>query len=223
MRYQSLVVEVGYIQDRPAVSKSPHEAQALFELGLVKPTVNLVVGGLLLATDRTSVPVEDARERRLVQEETLEGAITQLPRSAGAMSFPPRNRHGLGMHRIDQPERVERQQPIVLGGKGIGSASIDGGAIRGEGGPLHPQLVLPLKIDLDNHPPESMLAICRIKATLGPDQNVFPQNSLCCLIVEDLTARFRVHTIPSELVISIVDLHFWLSSAEVEHIELLRH
>jgi hypothetical protein len=116
-----------------------------------------------------------------------------------------------------------QDQPIVVGNRGIGTVSINGGAIRGEGGALHPQLVMPLKFDLNNYPSESMLAVCRVKATLGPGQNVFAQDALCRPIVEDLTDGFPVHTIPSGSVSNTVDLRFWLTSAEVEHIESLRH
>lgn len=116
-----------------------------------------------------------------------------------------------------------QEQPIMVGNKGIGTASINGGSIRGEGGSLHPQLVVPLKLDLSNFPAESMLALSRVKATIGADQNVFAHNALCRPVVEDLTDGFRVHSIPSGSVSNTVDLRFWLTAAEVEHIESLRH
>ena len=111
----------------------------------------------------------------------------------------------------------------MLGNRGIGNASIDGGAIRGEGGPLHPQLVVPIKFVLNNRPADSMIAVYGVKATLSSDQNAFSQNIICRPAVENLIDNFPVHSLPQGHMNQPIDLRFWLTSAEVEHIESLRH
>jgi hypothetical protein len=111
----------------------------------------------------------------------------------------------------------------MLGNLGIGTASINGGALRGEGGALHPQLVVPLKIDLNNYPAESMIAVYRVTAKLSSDRNVFPGNVLCQPAVQDLIDNLPVHSLPQGHMNSPVELRFWLTTAEVEHIEGLRH
>jgi len=80
------------------------------------------------------------------------------------------------------------EQPIRLGNRGIGSVSIVGGAVQGQGGALHPQLVVPLTIHMDASPSESMIAITRVKATLAATQTPFPGDALCTPILEDLGA-----------------------------------
>jgi hypothetical protein len=116
-----------------------------------------------------------------------------------------------------------QEQPIMLGNRGIGTASINGGALRGEGGALHPQLVVPLKIDLDNFPAESMIAVYRVTAKLSSDRNVFPANVLCPPAVQDLIDNLPVHSLPQGHMNSPTELRFWLTAAEVEYIETLRH
>jgi hypothetical protein len=61
---------------------------------------------------------------------------------------------------------------INLYGHSIGQISVDGTVVRGEGGPINPQLVVPLEVQLDNQPEEAPLALGRLRATLGTDEHV---------------------------------------------------
>ena len=116
-----------------------------------------------------------------------------------------------------------QEQPIMLANRGVGKVSINGGGIRGEGGALHPQLVVPLKFDLSNFPEEAMLAVYRVKATLAAEQHPFPGNALCRPTAEDLIDNLPVHSLPQGDISRSVDLRFWATSAEVENIETIRH
>jgi hypothetical protein len=111
----------------------------------------------------------------------------------------------------------------MLGNRGVGTASINGGAFRGEGGPLHPQLVVPFTVRFDNFPSEAMIAIFRVKATLSSDQNSFSRNIMCRPAVEELIDNLPLRSFPTGTPTSSTDLRFWLSSAELENIERLRH
>lgn len=63
---------------------------------------------------------------------------------------------------------------IDLHGQSIGQISVDGAAVRAEGGPINPQLVFPLAVQLDNQPDEAMLAIGRVRALLGTTRTCRP-------------------------------------------------
>jgi hypothetical protein len=76
---------------------------------------------------------------------------------------------------------------------------------------------------MQNRPKESMLAITEITGRLCPDQNAFPQNALCARQTESLTNGFPVRSLPHGSSDHTVQLRFSLTSAEVEHLEALRH
>ena len=112
---------------------------------------------------------------------------------------------------------------ISLGqGHIVGKVSIDGGAVRGEGGPRRPQLVIPLTIALDNRPQESMIAVTSIKATLSTDPNATPNHALCEPTTESLVAGFPVRSFPESRPEHTVQLRFSLSTSDIEYLEALR-
>jgi hypothetical protein len=113
------------------------------------------------------------------------------------------------------------EQPIRVGNFGVGNVSIVGGAVKGEGGSLHPQLVVPLTIHMDPRPAESQIAITRLKASLAAGRNAFPSDLLCASVTEDLTSSFPVRSL-SEAQTTSVNLRFRLTQAEAEHLESLR-
>lgn len=59
------------------------------------------------------------------------------------------------------------EQPIRVGNHEIGTVAIVGGAVTGQGGALHPQLIVPLTIDVDKSLVDATIATIRIKATLA--------------------------------------------------------
>ena len=88
---------------------------------------------------------------------------------------------------------------IDLYGQSIGRFSVDGTRVRGEGGPINPQLVFPMEVQLDNQPDEAMLAIGRVRALLGTDEYVQPATAICPPVWEDLIGTnpaFRVTSRP---------------------------
>jgi hypothetical protein len=117
-----------------------------------------------------------------------------------------------------------QKQSITLGaGRIVGDVSIDCGALLGEGGPLRPCLVVPLTIMMQNRTLESMLAVTEITGRLCSDQNAFPQNALCAPQTESLTKGFPARSLPQGTSSHTAHLRFSMTSAEVEHLEALRH
>ncbi|MHB8290191.1 MAG: hypothetical protein ACYDEY_13350 [Acidimicrobiales bacterium] len=115
---------------------------------------------------------------------------------------------------------------ITLFNESIGRISVDGTMVRGEGGYINPQLVIPLKISLHNQPDDAMLAIGRIRALLGADYYVNPAKAICPPASEDLigpNACFRLYSQPTGQSPDLVNLRFFLTPAQVEELERCRH
>jgi len=118
--------------------------------------------------------------------------------------------------------QIQKQSITVGSGRIVGDVSVDGGAVRGEGGPLRPCFLVPLTIMMQNRPKESMLAVTQITGRLCSDQNAFSQSIICAPQTESLTNGFRAHSLPQGTSFHTVYLRFSLTSAEVEHLEALR-
>lgn len=103
----------------------------------------------------------------------------------------------------------------------MGTLSVDGGAVRAEGGPDRPQLIVPVTITMEPQPADAMVAMTRLSAQLTTDS--FARSIVCHPISEDLGPGARVHSIPSSSAESTVHLRFFLTAADVEGIERLRH
>ncbi len=115
---------------------------------------------------------------------------------------------------------------INLYGQNIGQISVNGTEVRGEGGPINPQLVVPLEVQLDNQPDEAPLALGRLRATIGTDQIVWPATAICPPICVDLVGGFRVRsgsTSSTSRGGEQVELRFFLTLAQVEELERRRH
>jgi hypothetical protein len=115
---------------------------------------------------------------------------------------------------------------ISLYSQSIGTISADGAMVRGEGGPINPQLVVPLGIRLNDQPDEAPLAIGRLRALLGTDQNVWPATAICPPVCEELVGGphgFRVHSKPSGQGDDQIELRFFLTPTQVEELERRRH
>lgn len=108
------------------------------------------------------------------------------------------------------------------GGRIVGTVSVNGGEIRGEGGPLRPQLVVPVKFKVNQHSEGAMIAVTSLTATLGIEPHVSPANAICHPVFQNLVSRFPV---TSQLYANepIVELRFLMNATEVEHIEARRH
>ena len=116
------------------------------------------------------------------------------------------------------------QQSITLGsGHTVGTVSVDGGAIRGAGGPIRPQLVVPLTIAMNPQPGGATLAVVWLSARLAFDEYASPDQIACQPISQQLVAGFPVHSrldIPTD---HTEHLRFFLTPQEVEDVEQRRH
>jgi hypothetical protein len=115
---------------------------------------------------------------------------------------------------------------INLYGQNIGQISVDGTEVRGEGGPINPQLVVPLEVQLDNQPEEAPLALGRLRAALGTDQNFSAATAICPPVCVDLVGGFRVRsgsTSSTSRGGAQVELRFVLTPAQIEELERRRH
>src|ERR1700677_1929992 len=118
---------------------------------------------------------------------------------------------------------IIKQDIVIYGGHSVGSISVNGGAIQGEGGPIRPRLVVPLKIEVKPQPEGEMIAATSITASLGAQQYASPVRALCQPITRQLISRFPAHSSPTSVNECTEELRFSLSQAEVEEIEVLRH
>lgn len=115
-----------------------------------------------------------------------------------------------------------KQAITVGGGRIVGHVSVDGGALRGEGGPLRPHLVVPLTITMQNRPADSMVAVTALDAWLCPDENAFVPNALCAPVTVSLVPGFPARSLPQGSVDHTIQFRFALTPMEVEHLEYLR-
>ncbi len=115
------------------------------------------------------------------------------------------------------------KESILLGMRIVGSVSVDGGAVRGEGGPSRPQLVVPMTIQMEPQPEGSTLAVCWVRASLSTEQNASSQHAVGTPASELLVHEFPARSFPSGTADHNVDLRFQLTPGEVEHLETRRH
>lgn len=114
-------------------------------------------------------------------------------------------------------------QGIRVGmGPDIGSVSVNGGAVLGEGGPVRPRIVVPLKFEMNPQPDDAMIAVISLTASLGVQPHASPAQVLCQPITRQLISRFPAHS-QSYPTSHQEDLRFFLTQAEVEDVEALRH
>jgi hypothetical protein len=98
---------------------------------------------------------------------------------------------------------------------------VDGGGVRGEGGPLHPQLVVPLTIEMASMPAEAMVATIWVRCTLltmAIPRSVVTQPATE-MLMEGFPARSLPHGAPSHT----AQLRFFLTPSELEALERHRH
>lgn len=116
-----------------------------------------------------------------------------------------------------------QKQSITVGSRSVGSVWADGGAVRAEGGPLRPQLVIPLTIAMNTRPTEETLALVWLRASLSASQNVFPHLLVCQPTTELLVEGVPARSFPQGSPEHVVRLRFTFNGAEVEALESLRH
>lgn len=115
--------------------------------------------------------------------------------------------------------QVNKQSITLGGGRLVGNVSIDGGAVRAEGGPIRPQLIVPLTIEMNPQPDDAMLAVVWLFARLGFDQYASPHQIVCHPISHQLVTGFHAHSLSSGTTEHRAELRFFLTPAEVEDVE----
>ncbi len=66
---------------------------------------------------------------------------------------------------IQLGEQMTDEYVVLGGGPAIGKVRIDEATIRGEGGSNLPQLVIPIRFELDPQPPGQNLVVTQLKAS----------------------------------------------------------
>jgi hypothetical protein len=117
---------------------------------------------------------------------------------------------------------IIKQGVYLGGGNEVCSISVNGGAIRGEGGPLRPQLVVPTKFDMSQQPKDASVALTSFTASLGTMPHTSPGQTICQPVTRQLTSRFPA-TSQTYSYEHNEDVRFFLTAADVEDIEARRH
>lgn len=112
---------------------------------------------------------------------------------------------------------------IRVGSRFVGEVWVDGGTVRGEGGPARPQLVVPLTVTMQNAPEESMVAVLSVRASLSTSDNQSPHTLISSRVTEMLIDNMPIRSLPSGSRDLQVWLRFVLTDDEVERLELRRH
>lgn len=112
---------------------------------------------------------------------------------------------------------------ILVGNRIVGSMTVDGGSVLGEGGPLHPQLAVSLTIKMDGRPADSMLAVVWLRASLFTDQAATPSCLVCQPVAKALIDSLPARSGASKSRDVTVQLHFFVAATEVEALERHRH
>lgn len=116
------------------------------------------------------------------------------------------------------------EQSVTVGtGQAVGAISVNGGEVKGEGGPTHPQLLIPLVIQMSPQPDESALALIGLRARLTYAQNGSLYRPVCATLYESLLSNFPAHSHPDYSPKHTVQLRFVLTQAEVAELEAVRH
>jgi len=119
--------------------------------------------------------------------------------------------------------QISKQSVTVGGNRIVGNVWVDGGALRGEGGPLSPQLVVPLSVQMHNAPADAMMALCWVRARLATDQQASHQLTIGRSATELLVNEFPARSLPNGSLDHVIPLRFGLSAADVEELEKRRH
>ena len=115
------------------------------------------------------------------------------------------------------------KQRLTLGSqRGIGSVSIDEGALRGEGGAARPRLVVPLDVSLDATQEGAQLAVVALDAMISVQEPPQAHNAIGRIIAPNLINSFPLLSQTYEHTTRI-ELRFELNQAEIELLERRRH
>lgn len=121
-----------------------------------------------------------------------------------------------------QPLVVQVQkQALTVGNRIVGNMWVDGGGIRGEGGSRHPQLVLPLTIEMATAPEDAMMATVWVRGRLSAES--ITHRLVTQPVSEMLVDGFPARSLPVGTMEHRVELRFFLAPPELEAVEAVRH
>jgi len=116
------------------------------------------------------------------------------------------------------------EQPISVGNHGVGAIAVDSSQVTGEGGPIRPHLVVPIKLRLNTRSKEeNQLAIPQLTAALGTTDHGQPQHQVCEPITMHLTKNMAVVSLIYDHPGFTHYLRFPLTWSEVAALESHRH
>jgi hypothetical protein len=119
--------------------------------------------------------------------------------------------------------QINKQTITVGGSRIVGQVYVDGGALRGEGGPAKPQLVVPLTIEMNNSPAGTMLALCSVRASLATDQHASSHLTVASPTSELLLNNLPARSFPQGGNEHVLHLRFHLTATDVAELERKRH
>ena len=125
------------------------------------------------------------------------------------------------MPKFSAMPQINKQQ-ITVSQRIVGSMWVDGGAIRGDGGVLQPQLVVPLTIEMGPMPEEAMVAVVWVRGRLLTDRTP-GATQIAKPVAELLVDGFPARSLPAAANDHTVDLRVFLTPAEVAALENHRH
>jgi hypothetical protein len=112
---------------------------------------------------------------------------------------------------------------VLGGGPAIGKVRIDESSIRAEGGPNLPQLVIPIKFELDPQSAGKHFVVTQLKASLFTDHQTFPTSLACPPVTHGMTGGFIAWTMTNGTTSSnSLELRFFPSAQNIEEMELRR-
>ncbi|MHB8491403.1 MAG: hypothetical protein ACYDA6_04200 [Solirubrobacteraceae bacterium] len=117
--------------------------------------------------------------------------------------------------------QVATQSITVAGGQIIRSVRVDGGAVRSQGGPTSPTLIMPVTAQLDPTPADATIALLWLRARLTTE--AAPNTPIGPPTTELLLHEYPVRSFPSGSAEHTIQLSFSLTAAEVEELERRRH
>src|SRR5258708_8173599 len=101
----------------------------------------------------------------------------------------------------------------------VGKVQLDPAEIKGEGGEHDPRLVVPIKVELQQHSPGHQIIIVRLSASLHLDQNAFPNNQFASKVIYEPTYDMQMRSLSGSANTSRPELRFSLTPAQLKALE----
>lgn len=104
----------------------------------------------------------------------------------------------------------------------VGSLSVDGAGVRGEGGSLDPRLVLPVTLSMAPQPREKQLAVTQLTCSLHSGQDASDTNQVGATVWRSFLPELHTISVEKNPNEHRFELRFPLTTALVERLDRLR-